>query len=56
MNIVQNHSSRPYEVMSGHYSLQFTWKVDQKCNWIKLRSDKTLLKSLVQPVGSHIES
>ena len=28
--IAQNHSSSPYEVISGHYLPQFTWKVDQK--------------------------
>ena len=32
LNIAQNHSSRAYEVISGHYLLQFTWKVDRKWN------------------------
>ena len=27
-NIAQNHSSSPYEIMSGHYVPQFTYKVD----------------------------
>ena len=31
-NIAQNHSYSTYEVMSGHYLPQFTWKVDQKWN------------------------
>ena len=31
-NIAQNHSSSPWEVISGHYWPQFTWKVDQKWN------------------------
>ena len=44
-NIAQNHSSRPYEVISaGHYLPQFIWKVDQKWNYVKLESVGTLLK------------
>ena len=31
-NIAQNHSSSQKEVISGHYWLQFTWKVNQKWN------------------------
>ena len=31
-NIDQNHISSPYEVISGQYMPQFSWKVDQKCN------------------------
>ena len=29
---VESHSFGPLEVMSGHFSSQFKWKVDQKCN------------------------
>ena len=31
-NIAHNHSSSPYEIISGHYLPQFIWKVDQKWN------------------------
>ena len=30
LNIAQNHSSSPEEVISGHYLPQIIWKVDQK--------------------------
>ena len=40
-NIAQNHSSSPQEVISGP---QFTWKVDQKLNYVKLESISTLLR------------
>ena len=44
LNIVQNHSSSPQEVISGHYLPQFTYKVDQKWNWVKFKSVRTLLR------------
>ena len=44
LNIAQNHSSSPYEVISGNYLPQFTWKVDQKWNYVKLKSVRTLLR------------
>ena len=40
LNIAQNYSL----VISGHYLPQFTLKVDQKCNHVKLQSVQTLLK------------
>ena len=43
-NIVQNHSSSPYEVISAHYLPQFTWKVYQKWNYVKLKSVRTVLR------------
>ena len=43
-NIAQNHSSSPYEVISGHYLPQFTWKVDQKWNYVTFKSVRTLLR------------
>ena len=43
-NIAQNHSSSPYEVISDHYLRQFTWKVDQKWNYVKLESVQTFLR------------
>ena len=43
-NIVQNHSSSTYEVLSDHYLPQFTWKVYQKCNYVMLESVRTLLR------------
>ena len=30
LNIAQNHSSNPYEVIPAHYLSQFTWKVEPK--------------------------
>ena len=35
-DIAQNHSSSQYEVISGHYWPQFTWKVDKIWNYVKL--------------------
>ena len=43
-NIAQNHSSSPYEVISGHYLPQCIWKVDQTWNLVKLEMVRTLLK------------
>ena len=43
-NIAQNHSSSHEEVISGHYLPEFTLKVDQKCNYVKLESVRTLLR------------
>ena len=43
-NIAQNHSSSPYEVISGQYLPQFIWKVDQEWNYVKLESVRSLLK------------
>ena len=43
-NIAKNYSSIPYEVLSGHYLPQFIWKVDQKRNYVTLKSVRTLLR------------
>ena len=50
-------SSRPLEVMSGHYSSQFTGKVDQNYNF---RSNSSWFefctKSVILTPGSHVGS
>ena len=38
-NISENHLFSQYEVMCGHYLCQFMWKLDQKLNWVKLKSN-----------------
>ena len=43
-NIAQDHSSNVWDVISGHYLPIFIWKVDQKCNQVKLELVWTLLK------------
>ena len=43
-NIAQNRLFSPYEVICYHYMSQFMSKVDQKRNWIKLKSVQTLLR------------
>ena len=36
-NIAQNDSSSPYEVISGHYLPQFTWKVEIRSSFYLLQ-------------------
>ena len=43
-NISRNHSSSPWEVIYGHYLPQFTWKVDQKWNYVKFKLVRKLLR------------
>ena len=43
LNIAQNHFSSPYEGLYGHYLTQFTCKVDQKLNKVRLTSVRILL-------------
>ena len=40
----QNHSSSPWEVISGHYLSKCTCKFDQKSNYVKLESVRILFK------------
>ena len=40
----QNHLFSPQEVICDHYMSQFMSKVDQKRNWVKLKSVQTLLR------------
>ena len=51
-NIAQNHSSSTKEVTSDHHLLQFTWKVDQKWNYVKLEVGSNIsqnhLSSLIE--------
>ena len=42
-NIAQNRLFSPLEVICDHYMSQFMSKVDQKRNWVKLKSVQTLL-------------
>ena len=44
-NIAQNHWSSIQGVISGHYLPKFAWKVDQKLNYVKLESIRTLLRN-----------
>ena len=43
-NIVQNHLHGLKEVICAHYWPQFTWTVDQKCNYVKLESIRKFLR------------
>ena len=49
-NITQNYTSSIYNIIYGHYLPQFTWKVDQNRNLVKLESVRTLLR--ITPLAS----